>query len=114
MITKLNETLMEKASIEFTKPYHTIKYSFKELDAINGKDYLNHIAGNYALNFKVETAKNLKVYYPNGWFDVTMKKNDQDTSCVQLLIYDKTLLEGQQTLQALENIHQQLLKYHAN
>jgi len=75
---------------------------------------LNHVAGNYALNFKVETAANLKVYYPNGWFDITMQKNDQNKSCVQLHIYDKTLLEGKQTLQQLENIHLQLLKYHAN
>ncbi|PCH77457.1 MAG: hypothetical protein COB98_03325 [Flavobacteriaceae bacterium] len=110
-MTKLNEELLEKVSIEFTKPYHTIKYSFKELDAIEGEDYLNHIAGNYALNFKVETADNLKVYYPNGWFDITMQKDAQNRSCVQIYIYDKTLPEGKKTLQQLENIHQQLLKY---
>jgi len=114
MMTKLNEELMEKASIEFTKPYHKIEYRFEELDAMDGEDYLNHVAGNYALNFKVETSDNLKVYYPNGWFDITMQKNDKNKSCLQLHIYDKTLVEGKQTLQELENIHLQLIKYHAN
>jgi len=114
MMTKINEELMEKASIDFTKPYHKIDYSFTELDAIEGETYLNHVAGNYALNFKVETAANLKVYYPNGWFDISMQKNDQNIDCIQLHIYDKTLNEGKQTLQQLENIHQQLLKYNAN
>ena len=114
MMTKLNDELMENASIEFTKPYHKIEYRFKELDAMDGATYLNHVAGNYALNFKVETAASLKVYYPNGWFDLTLNKNEQHHLCVQLHIYDKTLNEGKQTLQSLENIHQQLLRYTSN
>lgn len=111
MMTKLNEELMEKAFIEFTKPYHKIAYSFKEATAINAEDYLNHVAGNYTLNFKVETNTSLKVYYPNGWFDISLKKDCENVACVQLHIYDKTLQEGKHTLQQLENIHQQLLKY---
>ncbi|MBL4746415.1 MAG: hypothetical protein JKY08_08600 [Flavobacteriaceae bacterium] len=110
----LNEELMEKASIEFTKPYHKIEYRFKELNAINGADFLNHIAGNYALNFKVETSAHLKVYYPNGWFDIRMQEEAQNVVSLQLDIYDKTLLEGKRTLQQLEDLHQQLLKYSAN
>ncbi len=114
MMTKINDVLIEEASITFTKPYHKIEYSFKKLDALHATTYLNHVAGNFAVHFKVETASNLKVYYPNGWFDLTLNKNKQHHFCIELHIYDKTLIEGKQTLQLLENIHQQLLIYSNN
>ena len=72
--------------------YHFIKYeNIKTIDIYD--TFINWVIGEFDL-YQMEDLDGLKVYYPNGWFSITLLSESEKELNIKIIIKSKTLDSG--------------------
>lgn len=96
-------------NISFEAPFHTIT-RYEKIENIEFCDqFVNWLRGEFDL-YLMEEVDGLKVYYPNGFFSVTLfPKNENDLS-IEIKVRSKTLKSANEVSSKIETLHRRLKK----
>lgn len=94
-------------NISFENPYYKfITYeNIKTIDTYN--TFINWVRGEFDL-YLMEELDGLKVYYPNGWFSITVLSESEKELNIIIRIKSKTLDSGLKIESQIKTIYRHL------
>jgi hypothetical protein len=76
--------------------------------------FINWVTGEFDLFFKNES-KELKIYFPNGFFEIELFSGDRDViAVIQIKVSGKSRTTCEKIMIQLENIYQHVLLFNKN
>jgi hypothetical protein len=77
-------------------------------DAIVYTKFINWVIGEFDL-YLMNESKNLKVYFPNGWFSIGIIKNGNNAELIEINVVGKSRIDCQKIMNQLEPIYNQIV-----
>jgi hypothetical protein len=93
----------------FELPYYVFRRKEKFNSIKNYYKFLNWIQGEFDLFF-MDDSKDLKVYYPNGWFTIKILEGNTENTYFEICVKCKSKKNGIKIFENIQTVYRNLIK----
>ncbi|WP_445732518.1 hypothetical protein [Mariniflexile sp.] len=103
---------MNKETINIKSP----RYKLVKIEHVNNlgvyNKFINWIIGEFDLYLKNNESKQLKVYFPNGWFSIGSFKSDNEEICIRIKVEGKSKIACEILMERILNTYSHVVQFY--